>query len=283
VLRAAGCTTALRVLDVGCGVGEVARVVGEIVGPTGGVVGIDVDEEAEVLAGRRLASLGVDFTGLVGDFRATDVGNGYDMVCCRMVLQYQGDATAALRSMGARVRSGGVVVAQEIAPSITGMRAVPAFPLAEQVQRWVTAALAASGGNHNVGVELGWRFREAGLIPTDLPMVEMVCATGDTAIAARRYHTLLASLMPALEAGGLATDAEVELGTFQQRWRARRPPSSTPLWSCGTPSSAGGHTDPDGSSSVPEPLAWASQGGRQPVKEANLSGSLGLKNKPVQS
>jgi hypothetical protein len=136
-----------------------------------------------------------------------------------MVLQYQADATAAIRSMGARVRSGGVVVAQEIAPSITGMRAVPAFPLAERVQGWVTSALAASGGNHNVGVELGWRFREAGLVPTDLPMVEMVCAIGDTAVAARRYDTVLASLMPALQAGGLAAEAEIDLGTFHQRWR----------------------------------------------------------------
>jgi 2-polyprenyl-3-methyl-5-hydroxy-6-metoxy-1,4-benzoquinol methylase len=220
VLRAAGCTTGMRVLDVGCGVGEVVRVVGEIVGPTGSVVGVDVDEDAVVLARIRLASLGVNFTGLVGDFRAADVGNDYDMVCCRMVLQYQADATAAIRSMGARVRSGGVVVAQEIAPSITGMRAVPAFPLAERVQGWVTSALAASGGNHNVGVELGWRFREAGLVPTDLPMVEMVCATGDTAVAARRYETVLASLMPALQAGGLATEAEIDLRTFQQRWRA---------------------------------------------------------------
>jgi SAM-dependent methyltransferase len=220
VLRAAGATSGMRVLDVGCGVGEVARVVGEIVGTAGSVVGVDVDEHAVALAGKRLASLGVDFTGLVGDFRTADVGDGYDIVCCRMVLQYQADATAALRSMGARVRPGGVVVAHEIGPSITGMRAVPAFPLAERVQGWVTAALAASGGNHDVGVELGWRFREAGLIPTDLPMVEMVCALGDTAIAARRYHTLLASLMPALLAGALATEEEIDLGTFERRWRA---------------------------------------------------------------
>jgi SAM-dependent methyltransferase len=210
----------MRVLDVGCGVGEVARVVGEIVGPTGSVVGVDIDEHAVVLAGKRLASLGVDFTGFIGDFRRVDVGDDYDMVCCRMVLQYQADATAALRSMGARVRSGGAVVAHEIGPSITGMRAVPDFPLAEQVGRWVTAALAASGGNHDVGVELGWRFRDAGLIPTDLPMVEMVCALGDTAVAARRYHTLLASLMPALLAGALATEDEIDLGTFDRRWRA---------------------------------------------------------------
>lgn len=41
VFRKAGITTGMRVLDLGCGVGDVSFLAAEIVGPTGSVVGID--------------------------------------------------------------------------------------------------------------------------------------------------------------------------------------------------------------------------------------------------
>src|SRR5262249_37327765 len=70
VLRAAGVCAGMRVLDVGCGVGEVARVAGELVGDGGEVVGVDVDEAAVRIAVQRLRRVGVRFTGIVGDFRS---------------------------------------------------------------------------------------------------------------------------------------------------------------------------------------------------------------------
>ena len=41
VLRRAGLKTSMRVLDVGCGIGDVSMIAAEIVGPTGSVLAID--------------------------------------------------------------------------------------------------------------------------------------------------------------------------------------------------------------------------------------------------
>jgi ubiquinone/menaquinone biosynthesis C-methylase UbiE len=232
VLRAAGIGSGMRVLDVGCGVGEVARLVSELVGRQGEVVGVDVDEAAVRFAEQRLRHAGVRFSGVVGDFRSLELGDAFDVVCCRMVLQYQADATEAIRAMARQVRIGGVVVAHEVAPQLTGVRADPSFPLAEQVYAWTAAAYAGSGGNHLVGGELGRRFAEAGLVPADQPIVETICALGDSAVAARRFHTLLLSLLPVLVEHNIASAEDVDLATFEERFRAeaRAVRSTVVLW-----------------------------------------------------
>jgi ubiquinone/menaquinone biosynthesis C-methylase UbiE len=51
LLQAAGLTKGMRVLDLGTGVGHVARLAGEIVGPTGSVTGLD--QSRDVLAAAR--------------------------------------------------------------------------------------------------------------------------------------------------------------------------------------------------------------------------------------
>jgi ubiquinone/menaquinone biosynthesis C-methylase UbiE len=50
VFEAAGIGPRMRVLDVGCGVGDVSFLVGEMVGSDGSVVGVDLDGTAVELA-----------------------------------------------------------------------------------------------------------------------------------------------------------------------------------------------------------------------------------------
>jgi ubiquinone/menaquinone biosynthesis C-methylase UbiE len=57
----AGIGQGMRVLDVGCGVGEVSRIVVELVGPKGNVVAIDVDPGALEFARRHLPAANVEF------------------------------------------------------------------------------------------------------------------------------------------------------------------------------------------------------------------------------
>ena len=50
VFRKAGITAGMRVLDIGCGAGDVSFLAAELVGPTGSVVGVDRDPGVLVLA-----------------------------------------------------------------------------------------------------------------------------------------------------------------------------------------------------------------------------------------
>src|ERR1051325_810815 len=57
----AGIKPGMRVLDVGCGAGEVSRIVTELVGPSGKVVAIDTDGDALDFAKRRLGAANIEF------------------------------------------------------------------------------------------------------------------------------------------------------------------------------------------------------------------------------
>jgi cyclopropane fatty-acyl-phospholipid synthase-like methyltransferase len=51
LLREAGVAPGMRVLDLGCGTGDVALLVAELVGPNGAVVGIDRNGDVLTVAG----------------------------------------------------------------------------------------------------------------------------------------------------------------------------------------------------------------------------------------
>ena len=59
MLLAAGVMRGMRVLDVGCGVGDVSFLVASLVGPDGSVAGVDLDAEALKLAEQRRATQGI--------------------------------------------------------------------------------------------------------------------------------------------------------------------------------------------------------------------------------
>ena len=98
-LRQAGLAPGMRVLDLGSGAGNVARLAAELVGPDGAVVGIERDPAAVELARRRTDAPNVEYR--VGDAETLDgVEGGFDAVVGRLVLMYLKDPAAALRRAG---------------------------------------------------------------------------------------------------------------------------------------------------------------------------------------
>ena len=59
-LRRAGVSAGMRVLDLGCGIGEVSLIAARLVGPHGQVHGIDLDPAALDIARTRIRSAGHD-------------------------------------------------------------------------------------------------------------------------------------------------------------------------------------------------------------------------------
>ena len=58
-LRLAGLSPGMRVLDVGCGAGDVSLLAASIVGASGSVVGVDQNADAIALARTRVADAGI--------------------------------------------------------------------------------------------------------------------------------------------------------------------------------------------------------------------------------
>lgn len=97
----------MRVLDVGCGVGEVSRIVAELVGPKGNVVGIDVDPGALEFARNNVPAANVEFRCSTIDELSAPAS--FDAVVGRFILMHLQDPAAALRKLSSHVCPGGIV------------------------------------------------------------------------------------------------------------------------------------------------------------------------------
>jgi ubiquinone/menaquinone biosynthesis C-methylase UbiE len=60
LFRDAGIASGMRVLDVGCGMGDVTMLAAQLVGPTGRVVSIDRDQASIETARRRVSAIGLE-------------------------------------------------------------------------------------------------------------------------------------------------------------------------------------------------------------------------------
>jgi SAM-dependent methyltransferase len=230
MLRAAGIGPGMRVLDVGCGVGDVSFLVAELTAPSGSVVGIDVDPEALTLAEQRRpkqAPAPVSF--IHGDVRTADFPDLFDAAVGRLVLMYHADPTTTLRAVAACVRPGGVVAFQEVVFE-GGMPAeLDKLPLFSLVLSWIRGVYERSGAHINLGLELWWRMRDAGLEPHATPLAEVPMDTRPDSLAYSRYASLIRSLLPRIVDYGLATEAEVAVDTLERRLRDEALPARAAL------------------------------------------------------
>lgn len=114
--RAAGLVSGMRVLDLGSGMGDVALLCGDIVGPGGRVLGLDRDAAVLEQARRRTVEQGcaswVSFQAVHLDEFSTD--ELFDAVVGSYVLLYQRDPAATIRRMVRFLKPCGIVVFHEV-------------------------------------------------------------------------------------------------------------------------------------------------------------------------
>ncbi len=114
LFRDAGVASGQRVLDVGCGVGDVTFLATSLVGSTGSVFGIDRDAMALSKARLRTAAIrAANIQFQEADLSDLRVEGLFDAIVGRFVLMFLPDPIAALRSLAAHLRPGGVIVFQE--------------------------------------------------------------------------------------------------------------------------------------------------------------------------
>ena len=115
MFEAAGIGYGMSVLDIGSGAGDVALLLAEMVGPTGRVLGIDMNPSILETARARVEAAGwrnVKF--LEGDVETLAVEAGFDAVVGRWILMYLPDPITALRRLASRLRPGGIIAFNEM-------------------------------------------------------------------------------------------------------------------------------------------------------------------------
>jgi SAM-dependent methyltransferase len=214
----AGLERGMRVLDVGSGVGDVAMLVGDLVGPDGEVVGFDRSAVAIDGARQRARARGLDHVRfLAGVVDELDLGDPYDAVVGRYVLQFQPDPAALLRSVAAHARPGGLVFCHEL--DWSGVASDPPAPTYERVRRWLQAAIESSGASAHMGLALPRVFVDAGLGDPVLRLEQRLGAGERADEVLERMAHLAGTLAPQLADQGIATPEELDVESLFQRMR----------------------------------------------------------------
>jgi SAM-dependent methyltransferase len=216
LLHAAGIAPGTRVLDLGTGLGHLARLVADIVGPSGTVVGLDRSPDALAAARDRtpqdLAPRVTFIEGDVGAWRATEP---FDAIVERLLLFHVPDPAAVVRHHLTNVRPGGRFLAIDF-DLLGGSRTDPAVPFVDEAVQWVHDAFRAAGAWPRIGASLGLILEDAGL--------ERVATFGVQAYSSYRQPQvagllagIVRSMAPAIVSHGIATTEQLQLDTLEQR------------------------------------------------------------------
>lgn len=211
----AGVGAGMRVVDLGCGRGDVTQMLAELVGPEGEVVGVDRDGGVLAIARARAPRLRFE----EGDFTSVAALGPFDVAVGRRVLMYQPDPVAAVKHLSEAVRPGGILVFQEhqAAPFSEAV-----FPLHAKVQGWIWAMVGREGAHLAMGTQLVSVLEQAGLVVENV-RAEAVLQTRTFHSA---FHASLATLARAcagrLIGTGVVTPEELDLDSLEERLSAER-------------------------------------------------------------
>jgi SAM-dependent methyltransferase len=218
LFRRAGISPGQRVLDIGCGVGDVSFIATQLVGETGQVVGMD-RSQAAIETARERARFGghrnVDF--LVGDATDPQMPGKFDAIVGRLVLMYLPDPVATLARLRSLLRLQGVIVMQE--GDLTSIGAEPEMPLLSQLREWVVAGFGRAGAATQMGSRLCSVMHQAGFAPEG-SWVSQPSYVGPHLTQLDWFSDLAKMLLPTLEAHGIATASQLDVNTLAARLQA---------------------------------------------------------------
>lgn len=201
-------STGMVCFDVGCGHGAVSHLLAARVGPTGHVVAIDRD--AVVLADAQANSQagGSTITFQQGDITALSMQESFDLVYARFVLSHLRDPCAVLRSMVDAVRTGGLVLVEDL-----DSRCAASHPALSSYMRYTELyrAIAERRGAHPyIGPELVAMFRKVGLREIGVHAYLPIFAEGTEKTLSR---LTVEAIAPAVIEQHLATKQEIAMIT----------------------------------------------------------------------
>jgi ubiquinone/menaquinone biosynthesis C-methylase UbiE len=206
LLRSADIASGMRVLDIGCGIGDTSFLAAQLVGPTGSVVGIDPRCDLIAVARERAGEkrlTHVTFKSV--PLEALSDPGSFDAVIGRYVSTHQPDLTHALRVAARLARAGAVVALHEGEPP--GIRSVSFAPV------WRVVGPTLAGACHETATSFeGARRLMAHFADAGLPLHGAFC---EVPVGGGEDHAA-----PWTGELGYATDGVVPIATIERQLRA---------------------------------------------------------------
>ncbi|GGE75404.1 class I SAM-dependent methyltransferase [Sphingomonas prati] len=223
-----GITPGMRVLDVGCGNGDLSRFVAALAGPAGEVVAID--RGADSLAMARVADARPNSAPI--DYRQVDLAEAlpelgkFDAIVGRRVLMYLPDAAATIDRLRSIAKPGAIIAFQEHARAglPTGLSELP---LHRQLYDWTWSTVTAEGGEVTLALRLMDLLKTAGCAIEDARCEAILLQSGDPSF----LPTLARAMLPRMIERGVTTAAELDPDTLADRIdQERRTVGGTIVW-----------------------------------------------------
>lgn len=144
----------MRVLDIGCGSGDVSFLAAQIVGEKGSVTGIDNNTSLLDMGKRRLEESTLkNLSFIEKDLKdISDLEEKYDAITGRWVLMYLPDPEKTLALLKKLLVPGGIMIFQE--SDAMGARLNQDFPCLGKVQDWIWETVKKEGGDIHIGSKL---------------------------------------------------------------------------------------------------------------------------------
>jgi SAM-dependent methyltransferase len=211
-LADAGISQGMRVLEIGCGDGEVTQILAELVGPTGAVVAIDLNERVIAGAQGRMSKNDIAHVRFLVADLAEDMTNlhrllpeSFDVLAGRRVLMYLRDPARILRRLSALIKTGGLVVFEEADLTMMPARKTPLVAHDSAVEL-LRKTLLREGVNTAMGLDLPNTLMRAQLHFESIRAEAVIEGQGTQ----YPLSTLLELMGPRLIAGGGITKQEID-------------------------------------------------------------------------
>ncbi len=178
ILDETGLREGMSCLDVGCGSGDVMRLMGEKVGKAGRVTGVDVDGKIgrESLAFLR-ATEKSNFGFIQGDVASADdiSREKYDLTYARFLLIHMKDPLSVLRKMHEWTRPGGCLVVQDY--DFSTFDVYPRIDIFEEGLSVFSTLMEKGGKDIRIGRKLPHHFVTAGIGRADNVRLDGIIST----------------------------------------------------------------------------------------------------------